>query len=318
MDATRKGDDISSFQSCAGSSGMAKDDSNESLDRLVKPLNVESPWNKGKVVETEFFEEDAFLKLCHQVAYAHSVRLEPSIFQDIYKSTRGHPGSAMFLLEKSIQYGVGKWPELTTANWVSKKREVYLDELLRTPTMTKMLDWAMKPRSRLLKDALQMLARDFYGVCSDSRVTKYLRAIGIAIPVEGSKWITLSSPIIRHTLLTQFFPPFDEIEELYDVPNELPRNYLRKLILASLRYFKASVLLDPLVRFKKGLSEASVHAELYRILHSLLRQAGVDVLTETRVVPSSDVQCDLWIKNSSIELGIEVKTEEHSAIASNC
>ena len=74
--------------------------------------------------------------------------------------------------------------------------------------------------------------------------------------------------------------------------------------------------MDPLVLFSRGLSEAALHAEIYRILHSFFRnQKGVSTLTETRVISSIDdpksknCRCDIWIKTSFSEFGIELKTE---------
>jgi hypothetical protein len=62
--------------------------------------------------------------------------------------------------------------------------------------------------------------------------------------------------------------------------------------------------------YSKGLSEAAIHAEIYRILHSLFRNQHVRILTETKVVKSSDMRCDIWIKTQALtEFGIEFKTE---------
>jgi len=55
--------------------------------------------------------------------------------------------------------------------------------------------------------------------------------------------------------------------------------------------------------------EAAVHAELYRILHAFFRNQSVTVLTETRVVSSSDMRCDIWMKTPLAEFGLELKTE---------
>ena len=59
------------------------------------------------------------------------------------------------------------------------------------------------------------------------------------------------------------------------------------------------------------MAEATVHAELYRILHALFRNHPIIILTETRVVSSADrrMRCDIWMKTSFAEFGLELKTE---------
>ncbi len=68
--------------------------------------------------------------------------------------------------------------------------------------------------------------------------------------------------------------------------------------------------MDKLVTYTKGLSEAAIHAELYRILHSLFRADQIQVLTETKVVESSAMLCDIWMTTQTLtEFVIEFKTE---------
>lgn len=81
-------------------------------------------------------------------------------------------------------------------------------------------------------------------------------------------------------------------------------------MLEAIPFIKAPQLLDKLVTYEKGLSEPALHAEIYRILHSLLRPDQIQVLTETKVVESSAMRCDIWMTTQTLtEFGIEFKTE---------
>jgi surfactin synthase thioesterase subunit len=66
-------------------------------------------------------------------------------------------------------------------------------------------------------------------------------------------------------------------------------------VLKAIPFIKAPQLLDKLVTYTKRLSEAAIHAELYRILQPLLRADQIKVLTETKVVESSAMRCDIWM-----------------------
>jgi hypothetical protein len=62
--------------------------------------------------------------------------------------------------------------------------------------------------------------------------------------------------------------------------------------LKALSHIKVAEILDPLVVYSKGLAEAAFHAGIYGILHAIFRNPDVIILSETRVVASSDVRCD--------------------------
>jgi hypothetical protein len=110
-------------------------------------------------------------------------------------------------------------------------------------------------------------------------------------------------------LLREFYPTYGTIDEIVIISHPTPANFMQTVLLKALRHIKVAEILDPLVTYSKGLAEAAVHAELYRILHAFFRNQSATILTETRVVTSSDMRFDIWIKTLLTEFGLELKTE---------
>jgi hypothetical protein len=213
----------------------------------------------------------------------------------------------MWLLVKTVVLALDNSSQLSAALWMNKKRYFYCKEITKTPTMKKMLDRVKTTKK--ITSLLLLLVRQYKARCTDNRYVSFLRAVGVARPMEFEDWIILSSPIVRDALLQEFYPACNDIEEIIFIPDSLPTNYALSVILKAIPYMKAAELLDPLVMYAKGLSEASIHAELYRILHSLFQNQPITILTETKVVKSTDMRCDLWMNFSLSEIGIEVKSE---------
>ena len=160
--------------------------------------------------------------------------------------------------------------------------------------------------SKTIKTLLYRMVRDNQVTCSEYRVVSYLRAIGIAKLAYQDDLIIFTSPIIRDCLLQVFYPMYDSIQEIMGLGEPLPQKYMLTVLLKALSYIKAPEILDPLVTYSKGLAEATVHAELYRILHALFRNQSITILTETRVVSCSDdrrMRCDIWMKTLFAEFG---------------
>ena len=211
------------------------------------------------------------------------------------------------MLIKSIQQAAGHGV-LTTVDWMNSKRRIYNTELNNSPTMKKMLDRVKN--SNKIERVLHVLVRDNEAKCEEIRLASFLRAIGIAKPsFYKTKFINFTSAITRDCLLQEFYPIYDTINEIVDFYDPTPENFIKTVLLKALPRIKAAEILDPLVVYSKGLAEAALHAELYRILHSFFRNQPVAILTETRVVTSSDMRCDIWMKTELSEFGLELKTE---------
>ena len=280
-------------------------DSDDSLDALVRPFQVGSPWNKAHFIETQPFERQLFKEFAVGVYESHNANIEAEVVDDILETTCGHPGFSMWMLTKSIQQSIGMGC-LTTAEWMNSKRSIYNMELYKTPTMAKMLGRVKS--SKKIARVLHLLVRDNQVNCTEVRLVSFLRALGIAKPIYQDNFITFTSPIIRDCLLQQFYPACESINNVI-FWEQIPVNFVQTVLLKALSHIKAAEILDPLVAYSKGLAEAAVHAELYRILHALFRKQLVTILTETRVVTSSDMRCDIWIKTPLAEFGLELKTE---------
>ena len=302
--ATQTGDS-SGYMDVDVDIGLRKLDSDDSLDAVVLPFDVVSPWNKTLFIETKPFECQIFKDFAADVYASHNANIEASVVDDILETTFGHPGFSIWMLSKSIQQAIG-CECLTTADWMSSKRSIYNSELFKTPTMAKML--GRVKASKKIASILHILVRDNQAKCTEVRLESFLRAVGIAKPLYDNM-ITFTSPIIRDCLLQEFYPAYDYISELVGLFNPLSVGFLQSVLLKALSYIKAAEILDPMVTYSKGLAEAALHAELYRILHAFFRNQSVTVLTETRVVASSDMRCDIWMKTSFAEFGLELKTE---------
>jgi hypothetical protein len=50
--------------------------------------------------------------------------------------------------------------------------------------------------------------------CTDVRLASFLRAVGIAKPTYQDNFLTFTSPIIRDCLLQEFYPVYDNINEI--------------------------------------------------------------------------------------------------------
>lgn len=172
-----------------------------------------------------------------------------------------------------------------------------------------MMDRAKSSKNQIAS-FLHQLVMLYTAVCKDHRVAAFLRAVGVAKLFSEPNVLTFTSPIIRDCLLQQFYPPYGSIEQVAILPDPVPFYFMRSILLKAVSFIQAQVILDPLLSYAQGLSEAAIHAEMYRILHSMFRhQCDVTILTESRVVTSSDMRCDIWIKNSLVEFGVELKTE---------
>jgi hypothetical protein len=285
-----------------------KRDSNDSLDAVVRPFDVVSPWNKSLFIETQPFERQLFKYFAESVSKSYNTIIEEGVVEDILETTCGHPGFSTWMLIKSIQQAIGK-KCLTTEDWMSKKRSVYNKELFNSPTMLKMI--ARVKSSKKIAGVLHVLIRDNEVKCSEVRLVSFLRSVGIAKPSchGDANLITFTSPIIRDCLMEKFYPAYDDIDESAPFCDPTPVNYIQTILLKALPHIKAAEILDPLVAYSKGLAEAAVHFQLYRILHSFFRNQSVVVLTECRVVALSDMRCDIWMKTSFAEFGLELKTE---------
>lgn len=177
--------------------------------------------------------------------------------------------------------------------------------------MTKMVSRLQS--SKKITAVLHTLVRDNQVLCPETRLASFLRAIGVAkLMSDRTDWLTFTSPIFRDCLLRQFYPPCDDIIETIDISDSTPLNYMVSVLLKALPYIKAREILDPLVTYTKGLAEAALHAELYRIIHAFFRNQDVSILTETKVVEGSDVRCDLWLRAGLAEFGLELKTERNN------
>jgi hypothetical protein len=285
---------------------LKKRDSDNGLDAVIRPFDVITPWNKSIFIETQPFDRQVFKNFAASVSKSYSISMEAEVVDDILETTCGHPGFSAWMLIKSIQQAVGQ-KCLTTADWMNSKRRIYNTELYNAPTMRKMI--ARVKSSRRIAGVLHALVRDYEVKCSEVRLVSFLRAVGIAKPSHHANCITFTSPIIRDCLLQEFYPVHDTINEIVAFCDPIPVNYIQTILLKALSHIKVAEILDPLVGYSKGLAEAALHAEMYRILHSFFRNQSVTVLTETRVVSSSDMRCDIWIKTSLAEFGVEIKTE---------
>ncbi|KAI9348531.1 hypothetical protein BDR26DRAFT_853418 [Obelidium mucronatum] len=293
----------------AGSLGSRESRSDDSLDAFIRPISeVVSPWNKTQFIETKPFDRLLFKKFAMDVYFNHKVSVSMEVPNEILETTCGHPGFSIWLLMKSVQLAIEN-NSLSMVDWLEAKRSTYNPDLCRTPTMASMLDRVKS--SKQIADTLHVLVRENQVTCHDIRLASFLRAVGVARPWSqiDDNTLTFTSPVIRDCLLQHFYPPYDMINEIIGFANPPPSNFLCSVLLTAIKYIKAPEILDPLVSYAKGLAEAPFHAELYRILRALFRKQYVAVLTETRVVSSSDMRCDLWLKSSLVEFGIEIKTE---------
>ena len=281
-------------------------DSNDSLDAVVRPFDVVSPWNKSLFIETQPFERQLFQDFASSVLKSYHADIEAEIVEDILETTCGHPGFSTWMLIKSIQRSVGH-KRLRTADWMNSKRTIYNSELYNTPTMSKMISRVKS--SKKIARVLHVLVRDNQVECSEVRLVSFLRAVGIAKPSYHANLITFTSPLIRDCLMQKFYPAYDNIDEIAPFCYPTSVNYIQTIILKALPHIKAAEILDPLVSYSKGLAEAAIHFQLYRILHAFFRNQSVIVLPESRVVSLSDSRCDIWMKTSFAEFGLELKTE---------
>ncbi|KAJ2987126.1 hypothetical protein HDV02_006347, partial [Globomyces sp. JEL0801] len=195
---------------------------------------------------------------------------------------------------------------LPAADWMNLKRTIYNTELYKTPTMLNMIESASS--SKKIAHELHVLIRDNHVKCSEDPLVSFLRAIGIAKPSYPTGYLTFTSPIIRDCLLEKFYPAYDNINEIISFCDPTPANYIQTILLKALSHIKATEILDPLVIYSKGLSDAAIHSELYRILRAFFRTEAVAVHTECRVV-SSSMRCGIWLKTSLSEYGLVLKTE---------
>ncbi|KAI8892507.1 hypothetical protein BC833DRAFT_625755 [Globomyces pollinis-pini] len=288
---------------------LKKWDSDDSLDAVVRPFGVVSPWNKCLFIETQPFGRQLFKDFAVSVSEGYNTSIEAEVFDEILETTCGHPGFSIWMLIKSIQQAI-QHKCLTIADWMNLKRIIYNEEFYNSPTMLKMVRRVKS--SKKIAGVLHVLVRDNQVKCSEVRLVSFLRAVGIAKPsFHAANFITFTSPIIRDCLLQKlkFYRAYDTINEIATFCDPTPVNYIQTILLKALSHIKAAEILDPLVAYSKGLAEAAVHAELYRILHAFFRNHSVAVLTETRVVSSSDMCYDIWMKTEFAEFGLELKTE---------
>ena len=142
--------------------------------------------------------------------------------EDIWETTAGHPGFSMWFCVKSLLLALDRSCKLSTSEWMQMKRNVLSDQLLETPTMTKILTRVKSSMHIFL--LLDRLVRFYEIFCDDTRMFAFLRSIGVARPTNKKGWITFSSPIIRDALLRQFYPPYDDIVQMVEIPVDFPRN----------------------------------------------------------------------------------------------
>lgn len=282
---------------------LERQNSDDSIDRLVRPFDVSSPWNKATSIEAEPFNPGVFRQFAKDIYRIHNVSVSNDVVDDIIETTCGHPGFSMLLLNRSAQRALGR-KSLDMADWMNNKRSFYYSELQKSKTMEKMLE---RLKSSLkIKDMLYKLVRDNELRCPDDRLVSFLRVVGVAKHSFQSDVFTFTCPIIRDSLIREFYPGTDTIGPY--IWNPAPSNYLCAILLQAIPYVKIAGILDPLVTYSKGLAEAAFHFELYRILHSMVG-SQVTILTETRVVSNSDQRCDIWMKTNLAEFGVELKTE---------
>jgi hypothetical protein len=289
---------------------MYIDDSDDSLDEIIKPLDSVSPWNKGVKIETEPFTETLIKKFAFDTG-KHFNSISEDVIDDIYCTTKGHPGCSMWLLSAAFKDSIGQ--KLTVLDWLRTKRETHIKALCQSETMSKMIN--RLKNSKTVKEILLNLIRNNEVECSKFRIIAFFLAIGLAkvvpSPKRNSEKLTFTAPLIRDALIYEMYPScLDQHIDPYPWSSIPTGSVLKCLILKAATHIQAKQVLDGLVQYAKGLAEAAVHAELYRILFALLRLDNVSVLTESRVAGNSNkARCDLWIKANLVEYGIEIKTE---------
>ena len=197
---------------------LQKKSSGESFDAIVRPSDVIAPWNKSRFIETAPFNSDLFNHFCLRLFDSYGVVVEGGVVEDIWETTAGHPGFSMWFCVKSLLLALDKSGKLSTSEWMQMKRNVLSDQLLETPTMTKILT-RVKSSKRIFP-LLDRLIRFYEIFCDDTRMFAFLRSVGVARPTNKKGWITFSSPIIRDALLRQFYPPYDDIVQMVEFPVE--------------------------------------------------------------------------------------------------
>ena len=110
---------------------LKKEDSDDSLDAVMRPFDVVSPWNKAHFVETQPFQRKLFKEFAAHVYENHKINIDADVVDDILETTCGHPGFSIWMLIKSIQQAIGHG-FLTTAEWMNSKRSIYNTELYKT------------------------------------------------------------------------------------------------------------------------------------------------------------------------------------------
>lgn len=267
--------------------------SGDSAESVVRSLNGGSPWNKANIIQTKNFSRDLFKPLAMEIYSSHLVSVDEAVIDDIFDTTHGHPGFCVGLLINSVQQTVGM-KSLSIVDWMSAKRDKYNNHLCQKPTMKRMLELVKSSRS--VKEVLCTMVRYNRVTCSNTRLTSFLQAVGIAVPGNSSNHFLFNSPIIRDCLLQHFYPPYGNISNTIEPPDANSENYMLRVLLEAIPAIEYTTISDALVTYEKGLLEAAAHAELYRILSALFRNQPVVVRTETKVVINAEDRCDLWLK----------------------
>lgn len=259
------------------------------------------------IMQTQPFDRIVFRKFASNIYKSHNVVVSPEVVDDILQTTCGHPGLSVWLLSKSVQQAFGM-KILVLEDWVRLKRWNFSFELHKTTNMTKLMNLAKNSKKQVGK-FLHHLVTLYTAVCKEDREASFLRAIGIAKLHVQPNVLTFTCPIIRDFLLQQLYPPSSSIEQVAIPSDPVPPFFMRSALLKAISFIDA-----PLVSYPEGLSQAAVHAEMFRILKSMFRNQSVTILSESRVLASSDMRCEIWIKNSLVEFGVEIKTECDTSI----
>jgi hypothetical protein len=108
------------------------------------------------------------IKMTGKEESSYGVVVEGGVADDIWGTTAGHPGFSMWLCAKSLLLAMDKSCKLSTSEWMQMKRNVLSDQLLETPTMTKILT-RVKSSKRIFP-LLDRLVRFNEIFCDDTRM----------------------------------------------------------------------------------------------------------------------------------------------------
>ena len=114
--------------------------------------------------------------------------------------------------------------------------------------MKNMLE-SVEPSKKIAR-VVHVLVRDNQVNCEKVRLVSFLRAVGIAKLFQHSNFITFTSPITRDCLLLEFYPMYDNINEIIALNDPTPSNFIQTFVLLkALSHIKPAEILDPLVTY---------------------------------------------------------------------